>query len=307
MLLELTSQPDSSGATKEARVVGFPENRGHILYIDEFSLTRECISRELERYLPELKVAKQATAQEIVSDGLSSEKLLVAVLYVHANRAGATQEGVDGEKLTAELALLEQLLPEVPRVLFSDFEVPEDIVRAFRRRIRGYIPTTLPISQAAEAIRFVLVGGTFVPPSILGLSGPEDVSIGDCVEANPSTILANFSPKQNAVLRRLWRGSSNKVIAHELNMCESTVKVHIRHIMKKLHVSNRTQVVLRTRPVLLDDAPSARAREYSARLRPPIVADAPSANLSPNRMHSAVISDNMESRTVRNGSRQTLP
>jgi hypothetical protein len=51
----------------------------------------------------------------------------------------------------------------------------------------------------------------------------------------------------------LWKGCSNKLIAYELRMCESTVKVHIRHIMKKLNVSNRTQVVLKTRPQLLED------------------------------------------------------
>jgi hypothetical protein len=43
-------------------------------------------------------------------------------------------------------------------------------------------------------------------------------------------------------------GKSNKLIAYELSMCESTVKVHIRQIMKKLNVSNRTQVVVATRP-----------------------------------------------------------
>jgi DNA-binding NarL/FixJ family response regulator len=303
----LASQPSASDTTKETGIVALAESRGHILYIDELSLTRDCISRELQRFLPELKIVKHASAREVDSDDLSSDKWRVVVVYVHANRAGATQEGVDGEKLTAELALLEQLIPEVPRVLLSDFEVPEDIVRAFRRRIRGYVPTTLPIRQAAEAIRFVLVGGTFVPPSILGLSGPEDVSIGDCAEANPSTILANFSPKQNAVLRRLWRGSSNKVIAHELSMCESTVKVHIRHIMKKLRVSNRTQVVLRTRPVLLDDAPSTSIRSCNVRPWPAAVADTPSSDLSRNRAQPAVMSDGMESRTQRNGARQNLP
>ena len=55
----------------------------------------------------------------------------------------------------------------------------------------------------------------------------------------------------------LWNGSSNKVIAYELHMSESTVKVHIRHIMKKLNVNNRTQVVLRTRP--------QRSRHFPAR------------------------------------------
>jgi hypothetical protein len=51
----------------------------------------------------------------------------------------------------------------------------------------------------------------------------------------------------------LWKGHSNKLIAYELQMCESTVKVHIRHIMKKLKANNRTQVVLRTRPQLFSE------------------------------------------------------
>jgi DNA-binding NarL/FixJ family response regulator len=116
-----------------------------------------------------------------------------------------------------------------------------------------------------------VAGGTFVPPSILALSGREDVSIEERAEANPSTILANFSPRQIEVLRRLWRGSSNKIIAYELRMCESTVKVHIRHIMKKLNVSNRTQIVLRTRPLLLDDTPQTSKRDNL--LRSPAVPD----------------------------------
>jgi DNA-binding NarL/FixJ family response regulator len=45
----------------------------------------------------------------------------------------------------------------------------------------------------------------------------------------------------------LQKGKPNKVIAYELGMAEATVKVHIRHIMKKLNACNRTQVVLMTR------------------------------------------------------------
>ena len=55
-----------------------------------------------------------------------------------------------------------------------------------------------------------------------------------------------FSPRQLQVLERLKQGKQNKIIAYELGMCESTVKVHIRIIMRKLNARNRTQVVLLT-------------------------------------------------------------
>ena len=64
------------------------------------------------------------------------------------------------------------------------------------------------------------------------------------MDANGSPI--QFSPRQLQVLKGLRQGKQNKIIAYELGMCESTVKVHIRHIMKKLNARNRTQVVLLT-------------------------------------------------------------
>jgi DNA-binding NarL/FixJ family response regulator len=52
-----------------------------------------------------------------------------------------------------------------------------------------------------------------------------------------------FTERQEEVVQALRRGKANKIIAHELNLRESTVKVHIRNIMKKLKATNRTEVV----------------------------------------------------------------
>jgi DNA-binding NarL/FixJ family response regulator len=51
-----------------------------------------------------------------------------------------------------------------------------------------------------------------------------------------------LTARQTSVANALRQGKANKIIAYELNMCESTVKVHIRSIMKKLHATNRTEV-----------------------------------------------------------------
>ena len=51
-----------------------------------------------------------------------------------------------------------------------------------------------------------------------------------------------FTARQTSVIDALRMGKSNKTIAYELNMCESTVKVHVRNIMKRLKAKNRTQV-----------------------------------------------------------------
>ena len=58
--------------------------------------------------------------------------------------------------------------------------------------------------------------------------------------------LDGLTPRQSEILNCLRRGLSNKLIAYELQMCESTVKIHVRNIMKKIGATNRTQVVSMT-------------------------------------------------------------
>jgi DNA-binding NarL/FixJ family response regulator len=53
-----------------------------------------------------------------------------------------------------------------------------------------------------------------------------------------------------AVIRAIQQGKPNKIIAYELNMCESTVKVHVRHVMKKLRAKNRTDVAIKATDLL---------------------------------------------------------
>lgn len=229
--------------------------RRDIFYLDTQALTRGCIARELARRLLEFNVLEHALVQDLIaSEDPRLHTAAVAIIHVHAERFG---HNADGESKTsvvaADLNILEQAAPDVPRVLLSEVEVPEHILKAFHQRIRGYVPTNLPIDQVAEAIRFVAAGGTFVPQSILSLHTHPGTDSHSVLVPPDLTLAARFSPRQSQVLRMLWKGWSNKLIAYELRMCESTVKVHIRHIMKKLNVSNRTQVVLKTRPQLPDD------------------------------------------------------
>ncbi len=64
--------------------------------------------------------------------------------------------------------------------------------------------------------------------------------------ADAAPLIGSSRNSQRQILDCLRRGMANKLIAYELNMCESTVKVHIRNIMKKLKATNRTQVVYLT-------------------------------------------------------------
>ena len=98
--------------------------------------------------------------------------------------------------------------------------------------IRGFLATDVSLDIAIETMKFVRAGGVFVPADSLlaARSNPSSASIEQCL----------FTARQIAVLKLLRQGKSNKIIAYELTMCESTVKVHVRSIMKKLKAKNRT-------------------------------------------------------------------
>jgi DNA-binding NarL/FixJ family response regulator len=133
--------------------------------------------------------------------------------------------------------------------LLSDIDETDNIVGSMRHGLAGYIPASLSLEIALEAIRLVLAGGIFVPASVLSsLGSPHRHRPSGVLKSSPHHI--SFTPRQTEVLRQLWEGKQNKIIARELGMSEGTVKVHIKQIMKKVSAHNRVQTVLITRQML---------------------------------------------------------
>jgi DNA-binding NarL/FixJ family response regulator len=144
-------------------------------------------------------------------------------------------------------------------VILSDTENKNSLAEIFESGARGFIPTdNTTLEQIIEIIGLVCVGGVFVPLSSLSLSkNGGEASTAELGSSN------EFTRNELAVLDRLKVGKANKIIAYELGLSESTVKVHIGRIMKKLNVKNRTQIVCRAyntlasvRPLSLAAGPS---------------------------------------------------
>jgi DNA-binding NarL/FixJ family response regulator len=143
------------------------------------------------------------------------------------------------EANTNVLNALSELVANVPVVVLAQKNDLDLARTAIRHGAKGYIPSTLGFDITIEAVRFVLAGGTYVPM--------------DCVFATgPSTLVSpvprpsgGVTAREVAVVRALQQGKSNKVIAYELNMCESTVKVHVRNLMKKMKAKNRTDLAMK--------------------------------------------------------------
>ena len=126
----------------------------------------------------------------------------------------------------------------------ADGDEAADVVAAFKAGARGFVTTRMDPCVMFRALKFIIEGGAFFPPGALldasGAAGNGGPDIGLVPQAGGEALTL----RQNEVLRLLRQGQSNKRIARELHMSESTVKVHIRQIMRKLGASNRTQAAL---------------------------------------------------------------
>jgi DNA-binding NarL/FixJ family response regulator len=210
-----------------------PKTNGFIAVIESRIFLQECIRRSMQSAFS-LPILSCSTLSELELGLKTASAAIVIVSLMEANN----------EVNINVLNALSELVPDVPVVVLAQKNDVHLARTAIRHGAKGYIPCTLGFDIAVEAMRFVLAGGTYVPM--------------DCVlETGPSVLVSpvprpsgGVTAREVAVIRALQQGKPNKVIAYELNMCESTVKVHVRNLMKKMKAKNRTDLAIKTQPAL---------------------------------------------------------
>jgi DNA-binding NarL/FixJ family response regulator len=210
-----------------------------ILLIDPLELRRFGILSLLKPWTDAsnvkiIQIHPDQTAQ--LADASSVQMLLFVV--------GA--KTVRDARVQSWIASLRSQYPNDPLVLIAERDNPEDAVAAFELGARGYIPMSVAPLVAMEAVKFVVAGGSFFPPTSLVRRVTVPGQVDETFETPVVTEAARYglTPRQQQVLERLRHGESNKLIAKRLKLRESTVKVHIRQIMRKLGAANRTQAAL---------------------------------------------------------------
>jgi DNA-binding NarL/FixJ family response regulator len=196
-------------------------------------LVRECLLKWMASAGGEGSVLAYATVGEWLS-GWSGKKSDLLILLCTDDRPEL--------QIAADIARLGEVGPDFRIVLLSDEEDLGRIVTALNHGVHGYIPTSLSLEVALEVLHLVRKGGMFVPASaVLSARNPH----AEQKVTSPQYGDVGLTARQAVVLDALRKGKPNKVIANELNMCESTVKVHVRNIMKKLNAKNRTEIAFR--------------------------------------------------------------
>lgn len=144
------------------------------------------------------------------------------------------------------LQLLQQDLPGTAVIMLTVSEDVDELKAALREGACGYLLKNMEADALAVMIRRAAEGHPVIADSmtqrlIMEMRTPARPEISVAPEPEPA---ASLTPRERDIVRILARGASNKDIARELALAESTVKIHVRNVLRKLNLSSRVQIAI---------------------------------------------------------------
>lgn len=156
--------------------------------------------------------------------------------------------GIDG------IPALKETYPAARILMLTVSENEEDLATAMLAGADGYLLKTVETEQLCDSIENVLAGECVISPDMMTKfvaafrsKAPAGAPAADAMVPQPLAEDAAFetlSAREREILALIARGDSNKLIARELDIAETTVKVHVQHIFRKLNLTSRVQVAV---------------------------------------------------------------
>lgn len=149
------------------------------------------------------------------------------------------------------LAVVRQTYPALRVAIVSGSESRDDVIRTISTGLAGFVPKNMSESEIAAALRTILDDRIYVPRFVSAAAaadakGPARAASAQAAkEPNGEATLDKLTPRQRDVLACLTRGLSNKQIAHELDIAEGTVKIHLAALFAHFGARNRTELAAR--------------------------------------------------------------
>jgi two-component system nitrate/nitrite response regulator NarL len=198
-----------------------------LLVVDDHSIVRDGLAALFEQVNPGFEVIQARNAEEGLRllDSCGNFDLVILDLFI---------PGVDGFEAISAFG---RKRPELPVIVLSSSEEPNDVRVALASGALGYVPKSASQYVLLSAIKLVMNGDLYVPPLVLSKNSRPNSQFSASQKAGEKLL----TPRQVEVLSLLCDGNPNKAIAAKLNLSEKTVKAHISLIFKALNVANRMQ------------------------------------------------------------------
>lgn len=221
-----------------------------IILVGKSVLLREGLARIL--HSPNFRiVASVSCVDELPPSQSQSERPLFLIVHT-------------GDNFNAAIEQIETIRDRDPAgriAIVADRYRLAELVLALRAGANGYFVDVMTYDVFVKSIELVMMGETIYPPAFLSFVVDPDASNIDemaprdeqralpaatenKISATADTIAPQLSPRETSILRCLVEGDSNKCIARKIDIAEATVKVHVKAILRKIRVQNRTQAAV---------------------------------------------------------------
>lgn len=204
-----------------------------ILLIDDHSLLRSGIRLLLEKQ-PDFEVVAEA------GDGIEGVKRAQQhkpdVILLDLNMPGLS--GLE------TLQLLIQDNPACTVIILTVSEEADELGQALRDGARGYLIKNIEGDALAAAIRRAAAGEAVIDNTMTAKLVAQFRTQPKAGSASPAAERDKLTAREREIVQCLAKGESNKEIARSLDVAESTVKIHVQNILKKLNLNSRVQVAV---------------------------------------------------------------
>ena len=215
-----------------------------LLVVDDHTLFRRGLTALLAGD-PRFRVVAEAGDAGVAQRRAAEEQPDLILLDNHL-------PGVNG---VDALAGLREAAPRARVLMLTVSEDERDLAAALRAGANGYLLKTVDSDGLASAIVRTMAGESIVSPEMTsklvsafqalpGGGAAEAVSPAPAPTAPVPSALDSLSPREREILQLIAQGASNKEIARALAIAETTVKIHVQHILRKLNLSSRVQAAV---------------------------------------------------------------
>lgn len=200
-----------------------------LLIVDDHTVVRQGLCALIEEE-PTLTVIGQATDGEEAVEKAGVLNPDVIVLDLSMPRK-------DGLQAIKEIIAHN---PSARILILSNFSDNHIVIQAIKAGAAGYLHKSSSAEELLRAIQAVYRGESSLSPAIARVLVNEISS----ANAQPSSMPESLSKREGEVLDLIARGLSNQEIAASLEISERTVSAHVSSLLKKLHLTSRTQAAL---------------------------------------------------------------
>ena len=212
-----------------------------IILVGERGLLREGIERILRSANFRIR-ASVAPGDDLMASQIGADQLLFLIVHT----------GDDFDVTVEQIEFLRNHHPNARVAIVVTRYRLDDVVAAFRAGVNGYFADVTSCEVFAKSVELVMMGELVFPPAFLSFALVDDHHASNRASSTSSsgamlttgTIDPRLSPRERSILRCLIEGDSNKCIARKIEIAEATVKVHIKAILRKIQVQNRTQAAI---------------------------------------------------------------